>query len=121
MLFAIKKNTNNSWGIAPVSGVFKGVTIATAECIDLTSVVATGDVVTGTMKAVWGLQISTEVDVYSDTETIRALCLGKAFKGGRAEHRIEWGRDGLYDLDSSRIIRSCRRLVLLGSSIFRRD
>lgn len=120
MFFTIKKNSANTWDIIPNSGAFAGVTVATAECVDLTSVVANVGQVVGMLKAVWGLQFSSAVDVYADIETVRALCLGKAFKGV-AGRPVRWSNEGLYDMDSSRILRNCRRLVMLGSSIFRRD
>lgn len=120
MLFTIKKNTEqNCWDVFPNSGRFAGFKVASAEGIDLTSVTTNADKVIGTIKAVWGLQIVNDIDVYSDVETIRALCLGRAFKG-EAEHPVSWMADGIYDHDSHRLLRQCRRLVILGSSIFRR-
>lgn len=119
MLFTIKKNTENTWAIVPTSGPFEGFVIANAEGVDLSTVMTTAGRVTGVIKAVWGIQFDDAIDVYSDIETVRALCLGKAFKGS-ADRPVSWARDGIYDVDSGRILRRCSRMVLLGSSIFRR-
>lgn len=119
MLFTIKKNTQNNWSIFPNSGPFSGFCIATAEAVDLTSVVTGPGKVVGAIKAVWGLEIDSSIDIFSDVETVRALCLGRAFKG-YAEHPVEWKGDDIYDIDTHRILRRCKRMVLIGSHIFRR-
>lgn len=120
MYFQIKKNIGNTWAITPTSGQFAGFVIATAEGIDMTSVVVAPGQVLGAIKALWGVQFDPGLDVYSDMETIRALCLGKAFKG-EVDQPVAWESDGLYDINSNTIVRRCKRLVMLGSSIFRRD
>ena len=120
MLFTIYKNDKQAWSLSPTSGRFEGQVVATAEGVDLTSVVATGDKVVGMPKAVWGIQIKEEV--YSDLETIRALCLGKPFTSDatQAYHPVEWVVDGIYDVDSGSILRRCKRMLIQGSAIFRR-
>lgn len=117
MLVTINKNDKKVWDITPNSGRFQGQVVATAEGIDLTSVVAGTNSVVGTLKAVWGIQIKDEV--YDDLETIRALGLGRAFTAS-AEYPVAWSTKGLYDPDSGKILRRCQRMVILGSSIFRR-
>ena len=117
MLVTINKNDKKVWDITPNSGRFQGRVVATAEGIDLTSVVVGTNSVVGALKAVWGIQIKDEV--YDDLETIRALGLGRAFTSG-AEHPVAWSTKGLYDTDSGKILRRCQRMVILGSSIFRR-
>lgn len=117
MLVTIKKNNEGTWDILPNSGKYEGHTVATAEGVDLTSVVVNTDKVIGMIKAVWGIQIKDEV--FGDLETVRALCLGKAFTS-EAEHPVNWMVDGIYDTDSGRMLRRCKRMIILGSSIFRR-
>lgn len=117
MLVTISKNDKKEWAITPNSGAFKGRVVATAEGVDLSSVVTTTNKVVGTIRAVWGIQINDEV--YDDVETIRALGLGRAFTA-EADHPVNWMVDGIYDVDSGRILRRCQRMVLIGSAIFRR-
>lgn len=119
MLFSIKKNANNTWSLTPTSGVFQGLVIGEADGVDLVSVTVSPDRATGTLKAVWGLNLDQSIDVFSDVETTRALRLGHAFKG-YAEHAVRWASDGIYDIDSSRMLRRCQRLVALGSHLYRR-
>lgn len=119
MLVTIKKNSDQTWNIFPNTGPFKGLCVATAEGIELTSVTATTGQVVGALKAVWGIQLAQDLDVYSDTETLRSLCLGKPFSGA-AEHPVNWLAEGVFDLDTKRILRHCHRLIMLGSTLLRR-
>jgi hypothetical protein len=119
VLFTIHKNTDNSWNIVPNSGQLAGLTVGVAEGIELSSVVTNTDKIIGTIKAIWGLQLNEDNQHNLDTETLRALSLGKAFKMD-AEHAVSWARDGLHDVNSGQIIKRCKKLVILGSLIFRR-
>lgn len=119
MLFTIHKSTENTWDIVPNSGQLHGLVIGTAEGIELSSVVTNTDKIIGTIKAIWGLQFNEATQSNLDTETLRALSLGKAFKID-AEHEVSWARDGLHDINTGQVIKRCKKLVILGSLIFRR-
>lgn len=119
MQFAIQKNTSDNWDIYPVDGPFKGFKVATAEAVDITSVVVEAGKIVGHVKAVWGLELDSKLDVFEHMETARALCLGRVFRGGASE-KTGWGVEGLYDLGTGRAIKRCARLIILGSSLFRR-
>lgn len=79
MKFAIYGENKGVWMLKPLSGKHEGKVIALVEGADLTDVEFHGQTAEGTLKAVWGLTILN--DAYYDPETIRALCINKAFKG----------------------------------------
>lgn len=118
MEFVIKKNSN-TWNISPLTGAFSGFIVATVDAIDLTSVRVEADRIIGTIKAVWGLQVEEGINLFDDQETVRALCLNKVFKGVVGSP-VDWRSNGIYDLDTNRLLRNCQRMVMFGSRIFRR-
>lgn len=117
MNFAIKKNSENTWNVTPVEGKLAGLVVATVEALDLTSVLVGTDRVVGTIKAVWGLQPYPGIDLFDDQETMRALCLNKVFKGS-ASSPVDWRSNGIYNMDTNRLLRNCQRMVMFGSKVF---
>jgi len=117
MLFQITKN-KNEWSICPLTGAFEGHVVATAEAINMRSVKTVARSFVGTITAVWGVTIIDEA-VYSDIETFRSLCLGRAFDSREGEKlRIDY--DGVYGLGNT-VVHAMDRLVTLGEKIYGRN
>lgn len=119
MLFTVKKNTNQTWDIVPNSGPFAGFCIGSAEAVDMTSVELLPGKAVGLLKAVWGLHLDPGLDIFSHMETARGIGLGRAFKdfGGQP---VTWA-ERVYDAGTGRALQRTRRLIIIGSQLFRRD
>lgn len=115
MQFAIHKNYNDTWSIAPVEGRLAGTTVATAEGLNVSGVRFNGRQMIGVIKAAWGLSVMyDELDI--DTQTLRGLCIGKCFDM-RANERVRGDSDGFKEPLSLRLLKGARSVVALGSSI----
>lgn len=118
MKFVVEKNSEKSWSITPSTGSLAGECVATAEMIEMQDVDLIGQRVIGAIKATWGLTIGD--DTYHDLETLRAIGIGKAFKG-RSEKPVMLSRDGFCDELTGRDLKKARFLTLSGPAIFRGD
>lgn len=118
MQITISKNYNDeTWGLRPASGLFKGVLIATAERLSLKQVSFRGKTMVGVVKALWGVTILCE-QIYEDVPTIHALGLTGVFDQTVGEPLV---------LDYDGYIRSSRtkasvaqRVVVAGDTIYAR-
>lgn len=119
MLFELKKNTNNTWDMVPLSGEHAGECIATCDGVELAGAeFSASGRITGAIKAVWGMQADLE-SLYCDAETLRALCLNRPFRS-TAEKPVEITHEGFMDAITNRLITSARQVLIMGGAIYRK-
>lgn len=116
MELAVKKNIEHSWDIVPNSGAFAGQVVATVEGANITSARFGEGCVVGVVRALWGLNVILD-EVYSDRETARALCIGKAF-GEVPKQVVVADRDGFKDSYTLRLLHGAKQVMLLGASVY---
>lgn len=115
MQFTISKNEDNGWNLKPMSGMFEGQTVATAEGVTLQDVMFAGRTAIGTIRAVWGMSIVME-DVYADLHTLRGLHIGGTFNVIDQE-RLTLDFDG-YSNAANRLCKAAKRLMVIGNQIY---
>lgn len=118
MEFALKKNMEKTWDLVPTAGIFAGQTVAQVEGADLVGARFSESKVIGVVKALWGISVLLD-DVYSDPETIRAMCIGKAFSAIPNQVVVP-DRDGFKDNYTLRLLKGAKQVMLLGASVYSR-
>lgn len=114
MQFQITQDSNNTWNIKPLSGALEGRTIANVEGINLQGVKFAGKTMIGAIKALWGVTVLVE-DMYSDMETLRAMCLGGVFDTSMDE-KLVIDFDGYVDV-ANHVCKGAKKLLAIGNSI----
>ena len=114
MQFEIRRTDVSQWTIVPLSGVFEGLVIGTADGVCLRSVVFSNKVLVGEITAIWGLDLDDKT--YRDIETLKALRIGKSFDM-RASIRTTEDFDG-YVFARNKACRMARHVVAIGSELY---
>lgn len=115
MQFMISKNEDNGWNLKPMSGMFEGQTVATADGVNLQDVMFAGRTAIGTIRAVWGMSIMLE-DVFTDLHTLRGLNIGGVFNV-KEDERLTLDFDG-YSNAANRLCKAAKRLMVIGNQIY---
>lgn len=105
-----------TWDLVPLSGTFEGQIVAHVDGAMLTDARFDGGRVGGDVKVLWGTDVIME-EIYDDPETLRGLCLGKAFRdipGCRAV----LDRDGFKDGFDLHPLRGAKRVMIIGDCIY---
>lgn len=118
MLFELKKNTNNTWDMVPLSGQHAGECIATCDGVELSGAEFARGRIIGAINAVWGMQADLE-SLYCDAETLRALCLNRPFRS-KAEKPVTIGLDGFVDTITGKVLSTARQVLIMGTAIYRK-